>query len=127
MAIEPQMQRRWEEQLAGYVASSFRVLQLGNVASLPLLILFMTVFQFFSQPIANGVSRYFEYKSDEYGYEISGVTVDEARIAFEKLSAYNLSDPEPSPLIEFWFYDHPALNKRIDNIKKMDDIKRPGA
>jgi subfamily B ATP-binding cassette protein HlyB/CyaB len=33
MAVEPQMQRRWEEQLAGYVASSFRVLQLGNVAS----------------------------------------------------------------------------------------------
>ena len=26
MAVEPQMQRRWEEQLAGYVASSFRVL-----------------------------------------------------------------------------------------------------
>ncbi|MDQ8728034.1 type I secretion system permease/ATPase [Bradyrhizobium sp. LHD-71] len=33
MAVEPQMQRRWEEQLAGYVASSFRVLSLGNVAS----------------------------------------------------------------------------------------------
>jgi subfamily B ATP-binding cassette protein HlyB/CyaB len=33
MAVEPQMQRRWEEQLAGYVASSFRVLTLGNVAS----------------------------------------------------------------------------------------------
>jgi ATP-binding cassette, subfamily B, bacterial HlyB/CyaB len=33
MAIEPQMQRRWEEQLAGYVSSSFRVSNLGNVAS----------------------------------------------------------------------------------------------
>jgi len=33
MAIEPQMQRRWEEQLAGYVAASFRVLSLGNTAS----------------------------------------------------------------------------------------------
>ena len=33
MAVEPQMQRRWEEQLAGYVAASFRVLRLGNVAS----------------------------------------------------------------------------------------------
>jgi subfamily B ATP-binding cassette protein HlyB/CyaB len=33
MAVEPQMQRRWEEQLAGYVASSFRVLRLGNTAS----------------------------------------------------------------------------------------------
>ena len=33
MAVEPQMQRRWEEQLAGYVAASFRVLSLGNTAS----------------------------------------------------------------------------------------------
>jgi ATP-binding cassette, subfamily B, bacterial HlyB/CyaB len=33
MAVEPQMQRRWEEQLAGYVAASFRVLRLGNNAS----------------------------------------------------------------------------------------------
>jgi subfamily B ATP-binding cassette protein HlyB/CyaB len=33
MAIEPQMQRRWEEQLAGYVAASFRVSNLGNIAS----------------------------------------------------------------------------------------------
>ncbi len=33
MAVEPQMQRRWEEQVAGYVAASFRVLSLGNTAS----------------------------------------------------------------------------------------------
>ena len=33
MAVEPQMQRRWEEQLAGYVTASFRVTNLGNVAS----------------------------------------------------------------------------------------------
>jgi subfamily B ATP-binding cassette protein HlyB/CyaB len=33
MAVEPQMQRRWEEQLAGYVAASFRVVSLGNTAS----------------------------------------------------------------------------------------------
>src|SRR5579872_6002554 len=33
MAVEPQMQRRWEEQLAGYVGSSFDVLSLGNWTS----------------------------------------------------------------------------------------------
>ena len=33
MAVEPNMQRRWEEQLAGYVAASFRVISLGNTAS----------------------------------------------------------------------------------------------
>ena len=32
MAVEPQMERRWEEQLAAYVASSFRVSSLANVA-----------------------------------------------------------------------------------------------
>lgn len=33
MAVEPQMQRRWEEQLAAYVSSSFKAMNLGNVAS----------------------------------------------------------------------------------------------
>jgi subfamily B ATP-binding cassette protein HlyB/CyaB len=33
MAVEPQMNRRWEEQLAGYVSASFRVTSLGNVTS----------------------------------------------------------------------------------------------
>ena len=33
MAVEPQLQRRWEEQLASYTRSSFNVLSLGNWAS----------------------------------------------------------------------------------------------
>lgn len=33
MAVEPQMQRRWEEQLAGYVGASFKVISLSNTAS----------------------------------------------------------------------------------------------
>jgi subfamily B ATP-binding cassette protein HlyB/CyaB len=33
LAAEPQMQRRWEDQLGGYVRASFRVATLGNVAS----------------------------------------------------------------------------------------------
>src|SRR6201991_2435455 len=33
MAIEPQMQRRWEEQLAGYVAASFKNASLAKTAS----------------------------------------------------------------------------------------------
>jgi ATP-binding cassette, subfamily B, bacterial HlyB/CyaB len=33
MAVEPQMQRRWEEQIAAYTRSSFSVLSLGNWAS----------------------------------------------------------------------------------------------
>ena len=33
MTVEPQMQRKWEEQLAAYVASSFKAANLGNIAN----------------------------------------------------------------------------------------------
>lgn len=33
MAVEPQMQRRWEDQLAGYVSAAFRTANLANFAS----------------------------------------------------------------------------------------------
>jgi ATP-binding cassette, subfamily B, bacterial HlyB/CyaB len=33
MAVEPQLRRRWEEQLAGYVGASFRASVLGNIAN----------------------------------------------------------------------------------------------
>ena len=32
MAVEPALERRWDEQLAGYVRASFRASQLGNIA-----------------------------------------------------------------------------------------------
>jgi len=31
---------------------------------------------------------------------------------------FNLSDPSPSPLVEFWFYDHPALDRRMAFVRE---------
>ena len=44
---------------------------------------------------------------------LCGVDGESAARAFDKLSVFNLSDPSPNPLIEFWFYDHPALDSRM--------------
>jgi len=71
------------------------------------------------QPIQNGISRVMEYQSDRFGLELSQVPADVAVTAFDKLSVYNLSDPDPSEIIEFWFYDHPALIKRMANVEKI--------
>jgi Zn-dependent protease with chaperone function len=90
---------------------------MGSYASLPLVMLAMSLIMFFLQPITNGTSRYFEHKADIYGLEMTGYDGLAAAVAFDKLSAYNLSDPDPGPFIEFWFYDHPALQKRIDFVK----------
>jgi len=93
--------------------------RLGDIASLPLIMLFISVFGFITQPVTNGMSRIMEYQSDRFGMELSGVTDEVALTAFDKLSVYNLSDPDPSDIIEFWFYDHPAPVKRMANVKEI--------
>lgn len=91
----------------------FKFDRLGDMASLPLIMIFLTVLSFLFNPVFNGYSRYMERQSDKYGMDISGISGESAAVAFDKLSVFNLSDPDPHPVIEFWFYSHPALNKRI--------------
>jgi Zn-dependent protease with chaperone function len=86
---------------------------LGNVASFPLVLLFVVVINFVFQPIGNGISRVMEHQADVYGLETADVTKGEAIRAFDKLSVFNLSNPDPNPVIEFWFYTHPSLKKRM--------------
>jgi len=92
---------------------------LTSYASLPLIFLSLSLVMFFAQPATNAVSRYFEYQCDAYSLKINDYNVEDATIAFEKLSAYNLSNPDPHPLVEYWFYDHPALQKRIDRMRQL--------
>ncbi len=95
----------------------FRFDRLQDIASLPLVMIFVTVISFVFQPVTNGLSRYMEHQCDIYGLDISQVSGESAAIAFDKLSVYNLSDPDPHWLIEFWFYSHPALKKRMEFVR----------
>ncbi|MFH1374682.1 MAG: M48 family metallopeptidase [bacterium] len=96
----------------------FRIDRLADVASLPLVMIFVTIISFVFQPVTNGWSRYIEHQCDIYGLDISQVSGESAAIAFDKLSVYNLSDPDPHWLIEFWFYGHPALKKRMEFVRE---------
>jgi STE24 endopeptidase len=95
----------------------FRFDRLSDIASLPLVMIYLTVITFVFQPVTNGFSRIIERQADKYGMDISGVSGETAAIAFDKLSVFNLSDPNPHWLIEFWFYDHPALKKRMEFVR----------
>jgi STE24 endopeptidase len=88
-----------------------------DMASLPLLLLLLTVFMFVYQPVFNTASRAMEHDADTFGMDVSGVSGETAATAFDKLSVYNLSDPDPSPLVEFWFYSHPAIKKRMAYVR----------
>lgn len=90
---------------------------LSDIASLPLIMIYITVLMFLFNPAINSISRYMERQSDTYGMNISGVSGESAAVAFDKLAVYNLSDPDPPALIEFWFYSHPALKKRMEFVR----------
>jgi len=92
--------------------------RLGDIASLPLVLLFSLLLSFLVKPIGSTLGRQMEHRSDLYGMNISGTSKESATIAFEKLSAHNLSDPDPNPIIEFWFYSHPSIAKRIKFVQE---------
>jgi STE24 endopeptidase len=86
-------------------------------ASLPVLLLALAVFGFVSEPVSSSFSRVLEHNADVYGLEvIHGIVPnasEEAANAFQILGEVSLDDPNPSPFIEFWFYDHPSIGERV--------------
>jgi len=88
-----------------------------DYASLPVLLLLLSLFGFLADPATNTISRHYEHQADIYGLEvIHGIVPDsaqEAGQAFQVLGEINLADPEPSTFIKIWLYDHPPLTERI--------------
>jgi Zn-dependent protease with chaperone function len=89
----------------------------GDVASLPIMLLIITVLGFLASPISCGFSRYFEHQADQFGLEVTYGVVADPNVAavrsFQILGEEDLEDPDPSPLIKLWLYTHPPLDERI--------------
>ncbi len=103
------------------------------IAALPLLTLWAMIIGFIQTPLTNIISRKFEYQADEYAIQATGKK--EAFIStLEKLTEQNLGDKEPHPFVEWFFYSHPSIKKRIDAINNLpdnsnnpgDSVKHPG-
>ncbi len=90
---------------------------LDDLASLPALILLVTIFGFLFTPISNAFSRYEEHQADQYGLEVIHGVVPDAPVvaasAFQVLGEVDLEEPNPSPLVKIWFYNHPPLDERM--------------
>jgi len=88
-----------------------------DLASLPALILLLTVFGFLFTPISNAYSRHLEHQADQYGLEVIHGLVPDAPVvaahAFQVLGEVDLEEPNPSTAVKFWFYNHPPLDERM--------------
>ena len=88
-----------------------------DLASLPALLLLLSIISFIGSPVSNAVSRYFEHQADQYALEVThGLIPDQGQVAaqaFEILGATNLEYPDPSPLNVLMTYDHPPARDRV--------------
>jgi len=88
-----------------------------DLASLPVLVLLAMVFSFLFTPVSNAYSRYLEHQADQYGLEVIHGLVPNAPVvathAFQVLGEVDLEEPNPSPAVKFWFYNHPSLDERM--------------
>ena len=88
-----------------------------DLASLPALLLLLSVFGFLSTPIQNAFSRHLEQQADQYGLEVIHGLVPDAPVvaahAFQVLGEVDLEEPNPSTAVKLWFYNHPPLDERM--------------
>ena len=89
----------------------------GDLASLPIVLLVLTVMIFLASPAINGISRYYEHQADQFGLEVAYGVVPDPNAAdvrsFQVMGEVDLADPDPNPFIKFWLYSHPPLDERI--------------
>jgi len=87
------------------------------LASLPALLILLSVASLVLTPATNAVSRYFEHQADQYGLEVThGLTPDSGQVAaqsFQILGEVNLDYPDPGPLDVLVTYNHPATRDRV--------------
>ena len=86
-------------------------------ASLPALLLLLSVFSFVSDPISSAYSRHIEHQADVYGLEVThGILPDAGQTcadSFQVEGQSGLADPDPNPVNVFLFYDHPPISDRV--------------
>jgi STE24 endopeptidase len=85
---------------------------LSDFANLPLLVLVSTVLSFFLLPAINAFSRYNERQADRYAFK-SIASVEPFISSMNKLADQNLAERSPSKWVEWFFYSHPAIWRRV--------------
>ncbi len=90
----------------------------------------LSIAGFVLQPASNTYSRHIEHEADIYGQEaIHGIVADPQKTAvgaFNHLGEAWLEDPNPSPFIEFWEYNHPSVQSRAHFAANYDPWKNGG-
>src|SRR5215469_15123054 len=95
----------------------WKIRELGDWASLPMIFLIFGILGFFAAPLGSAFSRQLEHNADIYGLEVThGINPNSQEAgahAFQVLGEISLSYPYPNRLLVLWYADHPPIPDRV--------------
>ncbi|HLJ28790.1 MAG TPA: M48 family metallopeptidase [Candidatus Angelobacter sp.] len=95
-----------------------------DFANMPLLVLASSVLSMVLMPALNAYSRYNERQADLYCWK-TVPSVTPFVTAMQKLTTQNLSERNPSRVVEVLFHSHPSISKRIAAAEIWAEENRP--
>jgi Zn-dependent protease with chaperone function len=103
--------------MIGRQGERWRIHGLSDWGALPLLLAVFVLFDFLSEPLVNGYSRWQERQADIYELQtMRGLAPDAGLLSAEvdqAMGEIDLEDPDPNPFLQFWLYTHPPIADRM--------------
>jgi len=100
------------DRTARFGLARFGLSGLADLAALPLIGLLFLAASLLLMPLLNGLSRRLEKQADQYA--LDQTDDPQAFIAtMKRLAERNLAELDPPRWVEWLFYDHPSISKRI--------------
>ncbi|MGH2566979.1 MAG: M48 family metalloprotease, partial [Bacteroidota bacterium] len=96
----------------------FGFTSVDQIAALPLLTIWLGLYSLVTMPLSNALSRAHERQADRYAVALTK-NAEAFANSLKKLAKTNLADPAPHPLVEFFFYSHPSIEKRIHAVRQL--------
>jgi Zn-dependent protease with chaperone function len=107
---------RFAERLVRRFGPHWQIESVSGRAGFVTLLFAFSIVSFLLTPAGNTFSRHFEHQADVYGQEaVHHLVADPQKTAvsgFNHLGEAWLEDPNPSPMVEFWLYNHPSVQTR---------------
>jgi STE24 endopeptidase len=95
-----------------WAIAAFGLTGVSDPASLPALMILLSLYQLIIMPLENAFSRWRENLADDFALALTGKNAAFAS-AFNRLANQNLSEVDPESWVVFLFYGHPPLKDRI--------------
>jgi STE24 endopeptidase len=108
---------RTADLLLGKFGGAFGFIRISDVASMPLLMMLLSLFSFVIAPAVLALSRHHEHEADRFGLELTHDNHAGAT-AFVALQQQNLAVPRPGWLYKVFRASHPPIGERVDFINE---------